>query len=100
MNVPSKLILRLSIAYGIMNRDAFEKQISSIIEKYTGEPGDYEKLYDFLFSQLSDLKDYMTVEHIIEKNNRQSQQELLKELKEMKLAIEALSAKIENQKQH
>lgn len=97
MKIPSKLLLRLALSYGLMNREAFEAQITRLLSDHMDNPGDMNKLYDFLFSQMDDLKDYLSVEHIVEASARGTQEDLMKEMQELRHAIDLLNEKIDKQ---
>lgn len=95
MKVPSKLILRMFLAYGIMNRELFEEHISRLISKYISENENPEKLYDFLFSQMEDLKNYLTLEHIVNQSLNGNNDELKAEINELRKAIDELNHKLD-----
>ncbi|KAF0194966.1 MAG: hypothetical protein FD166_3206 [Bacteroidetes bacterium] len=97
MKIPSKLLLRLFLSYGLMNREAFEEHITRLLSGYVDDPDNLDKLYDFLFTQMDELKDYLKFEQMAGASSGGSQEELRRELKELKKAIELLTEKIDKQ---
>ncbi len=95
MKVPSRLILRMFLAYGLMNREMFEEHISRLISKYTSENENPEKFYDFLFSQMEELKNYLTLEHIVNQSLNDNNDELRSEINELRKAIDELNKKLD-----
>lgn len=99
MKIPSKLLIRLALAYGIMNRETFEAQISRLLSDYTDNPEDLNKYYDFLFSQMNEYKELLTLEHIMEATNSAkstgSAEDMREEINELKKAIEMLTEKLD-----
>lgn len=98
MKIPSKLLIRLALAYGIMNRETFEAQISRLLSDYTDNPEELNKYYDFLFSQMNEFKELLTLEHIMEATNSAKDSgsgDLREEINELKKAIEMLTEKLD-----
>lgn len=97
MKIPSKLLLRLVLSYGLMNREAFEEQITGLLSGYVDDPDNLNKMYDFLFTQMDELKDYLKFEQMAGASSGRSHEDLRQELKELKKAIDLLSEKIDKQ---
>lgn len=99
MKIPSKLLLRLVLAYGLMNREAFEEKITHLLSGYMDDPDDLNKMYEFLFTQMDELKDYLSLENLARASGQATNDELRSEIKDLRKAIEQLSEKIDRKQE-
>ncbi len=96
MKIPTKLLLRLGLSYGIMQREAFEEQLTNMLKDKFENPEKLEKLYDLFFSQMGELKNYLTVEEIMNKTTEQENTDLKEELASLKEVLGELMKKVDN----
>lgn len=99
MKIPGNLILRLLLAYGIMKREEFEALVARLLSGYVDQPEKLSSIADFIFGQMADLKNYLTLEQIVDSAVSKSQKEIKEELLELKRLIEQLTEKPDNQTQ-
>ncbi len=99
MKIPTGLLLRFLLAYGLMNRETFENHITALLSGYMEDPNDIEKINEFLFTQMGELKDFLTYQNIAGNNSLHSQEELRNEIAGLRKAIEALNEKIDQKKE-
>lgn len=97
MKIPSKLLLRLFLSYGLMNREAFEAGITRLLSGYMDDPENLDKLHEFLYSQMNELHEYLKFEQMAQTFAGGAQADLRQEMNELKKAIELLSEKLDKQ---
>jgi hypothetical protein len=89
-------LLRLAIAQGLSNRDAFVEKVGSFLEDKMGQnPEDAEKYGQHIMGLLENLNDELLFEKVFRSDDSKTNKDLAKQVEELTKVLKELGEKVD-----
>lgn len=96
MNKGLNMLLRLAIAQGLTNREAFVEKVGDFLQQKMGQDKENADKYgEYIMNLLEGINEQLIFESVFESKHGKTNAELSKKIDQLTKAVEELSKKLE-----